>query len=117
MQSSLIEFELLSGRYHEKPWSVPCYCVIVLYCVLCAMALLYSASEIELLQTAELNRHPYLKNLGPELLDEAIRPEDIIARFNEKPWSVPCYCPCYFCPLLFLLFMSPVIYVPCYLLG
>ncbi len=47
------------------------------------MALLYSASEIELLQTAELNRHPYLKNLGPELLDETIRPEDIIARFNE----------------------------------
>jgi endonuclease-8 len=34
-------------------------------------ALLYSASEIELLRTAELDAHPYVRRLGVELLDPA----------------------------------------------
>lgn len=34
-------------------------------------ALLYSASEIEVLPTAQLDLHPYVRKLGVELLDEA----------------------------------------------
>lgn len=47
------------------------------------MALLYSASEIEVLQNAELAHHPYLKKLGPELLDESTGADDIINRFHD----------------------------------
>jgi endonuclease-8 len=32
-------------------------------------ALLYSASEIDVLNTAQLRKHPYLSKLGPDLLD------------------------------------------------
>ncbi len=47
------------------------------------MALLYSASEIELLRTEELPEHPYLQKLGPELLDPAVDESVVIARFEE----------------------------------
>ncbi|HEB82146.1 MAG TPA: endonuclease VIII [Gammaproteobacteria bacterium] len=47
------------------------------------MALLYSASDIEVLETGRLSQHPYLKKLGPELLDENTTTEDIISRFED----------------------------------
>jgi len=46
-------------------------------------ALLYSASEIEVLTTAELAEHPYLRKLGPELLDEAVTEAEVAARFGD----------------------------------
>lgn len=46
-------------------------------------ALLYSASEIEVLTDAELAGQPYLRKLGPELLDEAVTVAEVAARFVD----------------------------------
>lgn len=46
-------------------------------------ALLYSASDIEVLSDTELTEHPYLRKLGPELLDETVTEEDVAARFID----------------------------------
>ena len=48
------------------------------------MALLYSASDIEVIKTSQLDQHPYLKKLGPELLASKTTIDDVIARFNDK---------------------------------
>lgn len=45
-----------------------------------ASALLYSASEIEVLRGRELARHPYLAKLGPDPLDEATTAAQIAER-------------------------------------
>lgn len=42
-------------------------------------ALLYSASEIEVLTYGALEDQPYLKNLGPDILDN-LKPEDVFKR-------------------------------------
>ncbi len=47
------------------------------------MALLYSASDIEVIKTSELKHHPYLNKLGVELLDPNIDLNDVISRFND----------------------------------
>ena len=47
------------------------------------MALLYSASEIELLDESALAGHRYLSRLGPELLAPETGEADIIRRFEE----------------------------------
>lgn len=44
--------------------------------------LLYSASEIELWDTAELHRHPFLAKLGPDVLDETLDAEAVAARLD-----------------------------------
>jgi len=49
-----------------------------------SMALLYSASEIELIKTSGLNQHPYLSKLGLELLDQDTRLEEVVSRFGDK---------------------------------
>jgi endonuclease-8 len=46
-------------------------------------ALLYSASDITVLQNGELDAHPFLSRLGPDALDTAVTPEQIAARFME----------------------------------
>ncbi len=46
-------------------------------------ALLYSASEIEVLTDAELAEQPYLRKLGPELLDEEVTVQEVAARFVD----------------------------------
>ena len=46
-------------------------------------AVLYSATEIALLDDAALARHPFLANLGPDVLDAATTPPTIAARFAE----------------------------------
>jgi endonuclease-8 len=42
-------------------------------------ALLYSASDIQVLTPAEILTHPFLKKLGPDLLDPATTPEAVVA--------------------------------------
>lgn len=44
-------------------------------------ALLYSASTIEILKDVQLRQHPYLSRLGPELLDESLIHDEVVARF------------------------------------
>ncbi len=46
-------------------------------------ALLYSASEIEVLTDAELAEQPYLRKLGLELLDEEVTVQEVAARFED----------------------------------
>ncbi len=46
-------------------------------------ALLYSASEIEVLSDAELAEQPYLRKLGPELLDEEVTVQEVATRFVD----------------------------------
>lgn len=48
------------------------------------MALLYSASDIEVLNQQGIENHPYLTRLGPELLDPDINLEKLKQRFTEK---------------------------------
>ena len=47
-------------------------------------ALLYSASDIEVLRDDELANHYFLSNLGPNLLDEAVTVEQVLDRFKAK---------------------------------
>ncbi len=49
-------------------------------------ALLYSASDIEVWPTGELEAHPFLRRLGPDVLDPATRVEQVLARLQNKPW-------------------------------
>lgn len=44
-------------------------------------ALLYSASDIEILNERQLRQHPYLSRLGPELLDESLTHAEVAERF------------------------------------
>ena len=50
-------------------------------------ALLYSASDIELLRDEELAEHPFLSKLGPDLLDESITVKQVIDRFKETQFQ------------------------------
>ncbi len=47
-------------------------------------ALLYSASDIEVLTDDDVPRHPFLSKLGPDVLDEQVLAADIAARFLER---------------------------------
>ena len=44
-------------------------------------ALLYSASDIAVLRDGELDSHPFLSKLGPDLLDEAVTIPQVAQRF------------------------------------
>ena len=44
-------------------------------------ALLYSASDIAVLQDGELDSHPFLRKLGPDLLDESVTVPQVAERF------------------------------------
>jgi endonuclease-8 len=50
-------------------------------------ALLYSASEIEVLEWASLDEHPYLAALGPDVLDPATTPELVAARLADRRFA------------------------------
>jgi len=45
-------------------------------------AWLYSATEIELLDAAGIERHPFLLKLGPDVLNPLLRPTDICTRLE-----------------------------------
>ena len=47
-------------------------------------ALLYSASDIEVLQESELATHPFLSRLGPDVLDPATDRSLLLARLAER---------------------------------
>lgn len=47
-------------------------------------ALLYSASEIEVLLDGELDSHPFLSKLGPDVLDTAVTIPQVAARFTAE---------------------------------
>ena len=53
-------------------------------------ALLYSASDIEVLSEDELQNHRYLSRLGLELLAEQTCVNDVYARLSEKSFSRRC---------------------------
>lgn len=46
-------------------------------------ALLYSASDIELLDSTELAAHPFLAKLGPDILDPSLTPEAVGERLRD----------------------------------
>lgn len=48
-----------------------------------ALAVLYSATQIELLPTAELAAHRFLSRLGPDILDEATTPAVVARRLAD----------------------------------
>jgi endonuclease-8 len=50
-------------------------------------ALLYSASEIEVLRTGALDAHPFLRKLGPDVLDPALSAEHLRARLAEPGFA------------------------------
>lgn len=46
-------------------------------------ALLYSASDIEVLYPSDIDLHPFLSKLGPDVLDKAVTPEQVSQRLNS----------------------------------
>lgn len=50
-------------------------------------ALLYSASEIEVLRTRSLRRHPYLSRLGPDPLHAAVSDADVMSQLVDDRFS------------------------------
>lgn len=52
-----------------------------------ASALLYSASDIDVLPTTELHRHPFLSRLGPDVLDSALAWRDVAGRLTDSRFA------------------------------
>jgi endonuclease-8 len=50
-------------------------------------ALLYSASDVDVLDEAGLARHPFLLRLGPDILDPALTWRDVSRRLGEPRFS------------------------------
>ena len=50
-------------------------------------ALLYSASEIEVVRSDRLEEIPFLARLGPDLLSEDPSAEDLVARLKSRPFA------------------------------
>ena len=49
-------------------------------------ALLYSASDISVWPSAEINQHPFLQRIGPDILDQELHWRDIAGRLLEPPF-------------------------------
>ncbi|MGF1513883.1 MAG: endonuclease VIII [Elainellaceae cyanobacterium] len=47
-------------------------------------ALLYSASDIEVLPNEDLALHPFLSRIGPDVLDANVTPQDVVQRLGDK---------------------------------
>lgn len=52
-----------------------------------AVAVLYSASDIAVWRTDDLQRHPYLMKLGTELLDPATTQADVLMQINQPRFA------------------------------
>lgn len=50
-------------------------------------ALLYSASDISVWQTADLHEHPFLARIGPDVLDETLSWRSIAERLQEQRFT------------------------------
>lgn len=46
--------------------------------------LLYSASDIEIWQTADIEQHPFLQRIGPDVLNTALTTEQVTSRLLDK---------------------------------
>lgn len=51
------------------------------------VAVLYSASSIEVIQTCDVENHPYVQKLGVELLDPSTTHEMVLAQVNAPQFS------------------------------
>ncbi|PYZ92177.1 endonuclease VIII [Salipaludibacillus keqinensis] len=49
-------------------------------------ALLYSASDIDVLLDEEVPNHLFISKIGPDILSENIQADDLIHRFSSKPF-------------------------------
>ncbi len=49
-------------------------------------ALLYSASDIQVLTDNELASHPFLQKLGPDVLDRSVNTEQVLAKLESKQY-------------------------------
>lgn len=50
-------------------------------------ALLYSASDISVWKTGEIENHPFLQRIGPDILDPTLTWRDVAARLQSKPFA------------------------------
>ena len=50
-------------------------------------ALLYSASDIEVLTDSQLNRHPFLSRLGPDVMDRALTGSQLLERLSRPEFE------------------------------
>lgn len=50
-------------------------------------AVLYSASDIDLRPSDEIESHPFLQRIGPDVLDARLTPETVIARLREARFA------------------------------
>ncbi|WP_347861814.1 endonuclease VIII [Salimicrobium sp. PL1-032A] len=50
-------------------------------------ALLYSASDIEVLRDEEVWDHPFIRKVGPDILSETVTEEMLIERFKSRQFS------------------------------
>ena len=49
-------------------------------------ALLYSASDIEILTPDEEARHPFLQRIGPDILDRSLSEQKVLDRLRSRPF-------------------------------
>ncbi len=49
-------------------------------------ARLYSASDIDVIATTELDQHPFLARLGPDILSAQLTPDDVLARLQAAAY-------------------------------
>jgi endonuclease-8 len=47
-------------------------------------ALLYSASDISVLTPTQLRKHPFLRKIGPDILDPSLTPDAIVERLGDQ---------------------------------
>ncbi len=47
-------------------------------------ALLYSASDVDVLTERQLGKHPFLARVGPDILDRSLDSGDIVSRLEDK---------------------------------
>jgi endonuclease-8 len=50
-------------------------------------ALLYSASDIEILDQEQLRRHPFLSRIGPDVMDSSLSADQLIARLSSPGFA------------------------------
>ncbi len=50
-------------------------------------ALLFSATDIELWPTEQLDEHPFLRKLGPDVLDDRLTPAVVASRLMDKTFA------------------------------
>lgn len=76
----------MTGSWHlyqlGEPWRKPAHRAAVVLQTRSAVAVCFSPKTIELLSADAFRRHPYLQQLGPDLLAEELDEEEILRRFR-----------------------------------